>query len=223
MLARARAEGNDQAVRDYVARSARLAAIFCGLLVGVVVAMPEAMLTFGYGAKDAALGADVLRPMVLAQGAFAMLGIATTILTSLGRERAAAWLTVGAVVGVGGACWLAVPGAAFGHDQLVRSAEASGAVLACVMGIGAALVQSLTKAFVPWKTVVRVGLTVVGCVALGFVMPHVGRLLVPVAAAVVGGGYVVVLLLTRELGRSDLAMLRGLGGRKRASSAVKPG
>ena len=101
MLVRARAERDDGAVRAYVARGARLAALFCGLLVGVLVAMPESLLAFAYGAADAVQGADVLRTMALGQGAFAMLGIATTVLTSLGRERISALLTLGAVLAVG--------------------------------------------------------------------------------------------------------------------------
>ena len=119
MVARAQAEGDHAAVRTYVARGARLAAIFGGLLVGIVVALPESLLYFAYG-KDAAGGADVLRTMALAQGAFAMLGIATTVLTSIGRERVGALVTLGAVLAVGAACAILVPSAPFGHDQLTR-------------------------------------------------------------------------------------------------------
>ncbi|MDP9149873.1 MAG: lipopolysaccharide biosynthesis protein, partial [Myxococcota bacterium] len=126
MVARARADADHVAVRAYIARGARLAAIFCGLLVGVVVAMPESMLSFAYGAADASRGADVLRTMAIAQAAFAMLGIATTVLTSLGRERTSALVTLAAVVGVAVGCSVMVPGAALGHAQLVRSASASG-------------------------------------------------------------------------------------------------
>src|ERR1019366_1042541 len=175
MVARARAEGDDAAVRQYVARGARLAAIFCGLLVGVVAAMPESMLAFAYGTADAARGADVLRYMVLAQGAFAMLGIATTVLTSLGRERAAALITLGAVVAVGASCALLVPGAPFGQAQLVRSAEASAGALVISLVVAATLVRSHAGAFVPAATAARVAVAVVACTALGFVMPCFGR------------------------------------------------
>ena len=149
MLARARAEGDEAAVRAYVARGARLAAIFGGLLVGVVVAMPASMLSFAYGAGDAAKGAEVLRVMALAQGAFAMLGIATTVLTSIGRERTAALLTLAAVVAVGGACALLVPGAEFGREQLLRSAQASGVALVVTLVIAAFIVRAQTGAFIP--------------------------------------------------------------------------
>ncbi|MGH7272137.1 MAG: lipopolysaccharide biosynthesis protein, partial [Polyangiaceae bacterium] len=142
MLARARAEKDEASVRAFVLRGARLAALFGGLLVGVIVALPESMLSFAYGQADAARGADVLRVMALGEGAFAMLGIATTVLTSLGRERTAAVLTLGAVLAVTAACCALVPGATFGHEQLVRSALATAVALVLALGIAGAVVRS---------------------------------------------------------------------------------
>jgi stage V sporulation protein B len=219
MLARARAQGDDQAVRQYVARGARLAAIFGGLLVGVVVAMPASMLSFAYGAADAAKGADVLRVMVLAQGAFAMLGIATTVLTSIGRERTAALVTLAAVVAVAAACALLVPGAESGHQQLMRSAEASGGALAVTLVVAGLIVRARTGVFVPAATGVRVLIALASCVALGFVMPRLGRMVTPVAAAAVGVAYLAVLVVTREIGKADLALVMGIVRRKPAKGA----
>ena len=210
MLARAKAGGDAQAVREYVARGARLAAIFGGLLVGVLVAIPESMLSFAYGAADAAKGADVLRTMALAQAAFAMLGIATTVLTSIGRERMAALVTLGAVLAVGAACWAFVPGAAFGHDQLARSAQAAGGALLLTLVVAGVLVKANTGAFVPPATAVRVLAALAACVALGFVAPRFGRLVTPAIAAVIGAGYLAVLVVAGELGKSDLALARGI-------------
>lgn len=214
MVARARAEGDTAAVREYVARGARLAAIFCGLLVGVIVAMPASMLSFAYPVADAVKGADVLRVMVLGQAAFAMLGIATTVLTSVGREGLAAVLTAAAVVAVGGSCWLAVPNAAFGHEQLLRSAQAAAGALAAAMVVGGFLVKTATGAFVPPKTAVRVGAVVAALVALGMFTPRFGRLLTPVVAAVVAGIYLVLLVVVRELSGKDRAMLSALRGKR---------
>ena len=210
MLARAQAAGDRQAVREYVARGARLAAIFCGMLVGVVVALPESMLSFAYGAADAARGADVLRTMALAQGAFAMLGIATTVLTSIGRERMAAVVTLGAVLAVGAACALSVPAATFGHDQLVRSTQAAGAALVVTLVVAGLLVRGRTGSFVPLATGVRVVVALAGCLALGLVTPRFGRFVTPLVAAAVGVGYMALLAATREIGRADLAMIRSL-------------
>lgn len=214
MLARARADNDEAAVRAYVARGARLAAIFCGLLVGVIVAMPQAMLSFAYGAADAARGADVLRMMALAQGAFAMLGIATTVLTSLGRERMSAMLTLAAVIAVAGACTLLVPTAELGREQLVRSAQASGGALVATLVAAGSIVRVRTGAFVPIGTGVRTGLAVAGCVGLGLVLPPVGRLFAPLLAIAVGMAFVALLVLTREIGAADAAMVRALLSRR---------
>jgi stage V sporulation protein B len=218
MLARAHAEKDDAAVRAYVQRGSRLAALFCGLLVGVVVAMPESLLAFAYGA-DAARGADVLRIMALGQGAFAMLGIATTVLTSLGRERTAAAVTLGAFLAVALACAAIVPQADFGHAQLVRSAEATGGALLASLLVAGLLVQVRTGTFVPAVTVLRVGIAVLACFGAGFVMPRVGRLETPAVALLAGAGYIALLVLTREIGGQDLAMVRTLVGRRRRRGA----
>jgi stage V sporulation protein B len=215
MLARASTEGDAEAVRAYVARGARLAAIFGGLLVGVVLAMPASVLGFAYGASDAAQGAPVLRVMVLAQGAFAMLGIATTVLTSIGRERTSARITLGAVVAVGVACALLVPPASFGAQQLVRSATATLFALVLTLAAGAWVVRSFTGAFVPFSTALRVGVALAGCLAFGLVMPRVGRLLTPVLAVVVAAGYVGVLVVTGEIGAADVADVRAMLARRR--------
>ncbi len=214
MLARARAEGDEAAVRTYVARGARLAAIFAGLLVCVIVAMPESMLSFAYGKADAARGADVLRTMALAQGAFTMLGIATTVLTSLGQERAAALITLGAVVAVVVSCVALVSGAPFGHAQLVRSAAATGVALVVSLVVAGAIVRARAGAFVPFATGVRVAVALAACTALGFVMPCFGRLVTPVVALVVAGAYGLLLVVTGEIGPADLALVRAIRAKR---------
>lgn len=214
MLARARAEGDEAAVRVYVARGARLSAIFAGLLVCVIVAMPESMLSFAYGAADARRGADVLRTMALAQGAFTMLGIATTVLTSLGRERSAALVTLGAVVAVAVACAALVPGAPFGQAQLVRSAEATGAALVVSLIVAGAIVRARAGAFVPLATAARVGLALAVCTAIGFAMPRFGRMVTPALALVIAAAYGVMLVVTGEVGPADLALLRAIRSKR---------
>lgn len=209
VLARARAESNDTAVKQYVARGARLAAVFGGLLVAVVVAMPESLLAFAYGA-DAAKGAPVLRVMALGQGAFAMLGIATTVLTSVGKERSAAMLTLVALVGVAVACAILVPSAPFGQPQLIRSAQATALALAATLVVAAVVVVRRTGAFVPAWTAARVGIALAACNAAGLAFPRVSRWLAPGLALGVAILYLVILALTGEVGRADLAMVRGL-------------
>jgi O-antigen/teichoic acid export membrane protein len=182
----------------------------------VIVAMPESMLAFAYGAADASRGAPVLRTMALAQAAFTMLGIATTVLTSTGRERTAALVTLSAVVAVAGACTVLVPGASVGPAQLVRSAQATGLGLVATLVVAGAIVRANTGAFVPVATGARVLLAVAACLAIGLAMPRFGLLATPVMAAAVALVYAGILVATRELRAVDLAMVRALGGKRSA-------
>jgi len=152
--------------------------------------------------------------MALAQGAFTMLGIATTVLTSLGRERSAALVTLGAVVGVGLACAALVPGAPFGHAQLVRSAVATGAALVVSLVVAGAFVRARAGAFVPFSTGARVGLALAVCTAAGFAMPRFGRLVTPVMALAVACAYGLLLLVTGEIGPADLALVRAIRSKR---------
>ena len=223
MLARARAEGDEAAVRAYVARGARLAAIFAGLLVCVIVAMPESMLSFAYGKADAARGADVLRTMALAQGAFTMLGIATTVLTSLGRERSAALVTLGAVVAVALSCAALVPGAPFGHAQLVRSAAATGAALVVVARRGGRDRARAGRRVRPLRDGRARRARPRGV--------RRGRLRDAAASAassrrswpcVVAAAYGVLLVVTGEIGPADLALVRAVRATLAACRAPEP-
>jgi len=213
MLARASADEDRASVRAFVARGGRLAAIFCGLLVSVIVAIPGPLLAFAYGPTDASRGADVLQTMALGQGAFAMLGVATTVLTGIRSERAAALITLMAVVVVAGACSILVPGAPSGHAQLLRSAQASACAMAAALLIAGIVVRARTGAFVPGATILRTGVGIALCGAAGLFMPAVRRLFVPLVAVIVVGIYVGVLVITREVGRAELATLRSLARR----------
>ena len=93
MLAKAKSEEGDPRVAELVARGSRIGAVVCGLMVAVIVAMPQPLIRLAYDADIARAGAPVLRVLVLGQAAFAMFGLVTTILVSLGRERAAMALT----------------------------------------------------------------------------------------------------------------------------------
>jgi Zn-dependent protease len=68
-----------------------------------------------------------------------------------------------------------------------------------------------------------VGLALAVCVAIGLLSPRFGRLVTPIVAAVIAGLYLAVLVVLRELGKSDLSMIKALrGGRGGASASAKP-
>jgi stage V sporulation protein B len=214
MLARAKADGDTDAVKRYVANGARLGAIACGMLVSVVAALPGPLIAFAYPAEYAENGSAALRVLALGQGAFAMLGIAMTVMTSLGREWRATAITSGAVLTVAIACFAFVPGATFGGVQLVRTATATSVALAVALVVAAATVKRMTGAFVPLATAARVGLGVAACAYGGQHLPKMGKLVTPVLAVGVVLAYLAVLVMTRELRAADLAPLKRIAGKR---------
>jgi stage V sporulation protein B len=210
MLARAKAEGDPVRIRLYVERGARLAALACGMMVSVLVAVPASVLRFAYSAEVAERGAHTLRILALGQGAYTMLAIATTILASLGRERKAALITFGTLVAVVVGCVVLTSRATFGESQLEATSIGTSAGLAIALLVAAFQVRKETGGFVPVLTVARVvgALAIAG--AVGSFAPSTGRLLTPFVAIGVAILYVVVLLASRELTGKDAHALRAL-------------
>ncbi len=215
MLARAKAEEGDARVAVLVSRGCRVGAIAAGMMVCVVLAIPESLVKFAYGAEVAARATSSLRVLALGQAAFAMLGLATTILVSLGRERTAMTLTAGALGLLVTACLLAAPRAAFGEGQLHATALAVACALAVALAAGVASVLRVAGAFVPWKTALRVGACVLAAFAVGRWLPVYSKLATPLVAATIVGLYVGTLVLTRELGREDLGLVLAIVRKKR--------
>ena len=216
MLARAKSEEGDTRVAELVARGSRIGAIVCGLLVVVIVAMPESLIRVAYDRDVAAAGGPALRVLVLGQGAFAMLGLATTILVSLGRERAAMTLTALALTLLVVCCTVLIPHASFGRGQIMATATAAATALGVALVFGVMTARKIAGAFVPWKTALRVGICVGAAFALGLFMPTFGKIVTLVVAPCIGLAYVVGLVVLGEIGKSDLALILSIVRRKKA-------
>ena len=207
MLARAKQEEGDARVAELVSRGSRIGAIMCGLMVAVIVAMPESLIRLAYNVEIAASGAPALRILVLGQSAFAMLGLATTILVSLGRERTAMSLTALALGLLVTACVVLVPNAPFGHAQIMAAATAAAGALGVSLVFGVTAARRTAGAFVPLKTALRVGACIAGATILGLYLPRFGKAVTLVVAPAVALVYVVALVVMGELGKSDLALV----------------
>jgi stage V sporulation protein B len=216
LVARAHAAGDAEEVKAYVARGARIGAIACGLMVAVIAAMPGSLLGFAFSKLVAERGESSLRVLALGQGAFAMLGLASTVLVSIGREREAAGITLTALVLVGAGCFGFVPGREFGEAQLITTAIATSVALVLGLGVAAVRVTKTAGAFVPLATAARVVGSLAVAVLLGMRLPRVGKLLMPVEAVAIAIVYVVLLVVTREIGATDVKLVTSLVRRKRA-------
>lgn len=215
LLAKARSEGDHEAVKRLVARGLRIGLLVTGLLVSVIVAMPRSLLRLVYPEQVAERGHDTLHLLSLGMGLFAVLGLCTTVLASLGKEKRAAAITGIATLLVAATGFVLVPQAEFGAAQLQHMATATTAGLLLAVCGGALAVRRAAKSFAPLRTVLRVALAVGLAFALGTVEPHVGKLVTLIMPIGIVLAYAAILLLTGELGASDLAALRGVLRRRR--------
>jgi stage V sporulation protein B len=210
MLAKAKQEEGDKRVAELVARGSRIGAIVCGLMVAVIVAMPQPLIRLAYDAEVAQAGAPALRILVLGQGAFAMFGLVTTILVSLGRERAAMALTALALGLLIVSCMALVPDASFGRPQLMASATAVVGAIVLALVAGVFVARKAAGAFVPGATALRVGLAVALAAFAGMYTPPFGKLMTLAVAPLLAAAYLGILATTREIGKADLALVMSI-------------
>jgi len=214
MLARARSEKNEVDVANYTRAGVRIALVLTGLISGTISSLAPHVLRFAY--KSTAIweqGGPVLRILALGMGSFALLGISCTALTSLGRERVSAGLTAVAVVLVGTGCSLVAPNATFGPEMLLRTAMSTSTALVVAAVAGGIVLRREAGAFVAPSTLVRVLIAVAITVIVGAQMPWVSKPAVLVQGIVMGALYMVVLVVTGELGKQDLGLVKKVLGK----------
>lgn len=216
MLARANAEGDREAVRRYVMTGVRLGVLVVGLVAGTISALAPHVLRFAFPEVIARDGGDALRLLALGMGAFAILGITCAALTSLGRERVSALVTVGTVLLVALCVRSSLVAVDLGKGMV--DAAAAGTTVAMIVASFSAsiLLYRVANGFVRPLTVLRVAAAMAAVGFLGRFVPYLGKLMVPVFAAGVAAAYVVVLVLTGELGRADVGVLKAAFGRRAA-------
>lgn len=215
LLATAHRDRNRNAVAQYTRTGVRLAVIIAGALVSVTASLPGPLLNLVFGQQAAALGARAMFILAIGLGVFAIFGILTTVLTSLGREIASALCTVLALALVVVLCFTFVSGHAYGEGLLIRTAACTSAGLLTACIIAAILVKRTAGAVVPWPTLLRVGVALSAAIAVGRWLPSPGKPLTIVYALVLVLIYTALLVVSRELERRDLALVMTVLGRKR--------
>jgi stage V sporulation protein B len=208
MLATAANSRDSEAIARYVRTGLRLSLIIVGAMVSVTSGLAPRLLALLFGAEAAALGGRALSLLALGFGAFAIFGILTTVLNSLGRERQSMWVTGFAVVVVVSLCFGRARGAAPGEELLWLTAQATATGLAGATLVAAWLVYRAAGALVPPLTLLRTVAALAVAALLARVAFPAGQLMTLVAAAVTPCFYMAVLIATRELGRADLDIVR---------------
>jgi hypothetical protein len=154
-----------------------------------------------------------MQVLTLGFGAFAILGVLTAVLSSLGRERAGAIIVFVAFALVVASCFSIVSGLPFGAELLFRTALSTSAGLVVATICAAVLVRRTAGGVVSASTVIRVLASLAVTIGVARALPDGGRVLTLAESAGVGVLYLGFLVVTRELGGADLATLRQIGGR----------
>ncbi|MFO0617885.1 MAG: lipopolysaccharide biosynthesis protein [Polyangiaceae bacterium] len=211
MLAKANVDRDHVAIARYTRTGMRLAVLLVGLLAGVVMGLPYGLLRFAFADPQIAeLGSKAQPFHAAAMALFALLGVTTTVLTSLRREMWSAGLTALGVGLVVVASVALTPAAVFGGPMMVASAFATLIGLSVTLVVALIVLKKFAGGVVPVLTPIRVGLGVAAMVGVGSVMPFLGRFFAPLEAAALVVIYVVVLVATREIGAADLATVRAV-------------
>jgi hypothetical protein len=193
----------------------RIALVVAGMMVSVTAGLSGPLLRLVFGAQAAELGARSLGFLSLGFGGFAIFGVLTTVLNSLKRERSSALVTGLAAGLVGVLCFFEVRGTEFGEALLFRTAMATSTAIALATLGAAVLVYRAAGAVTAPKTLIRVLAAVFAAVVVGRFLPATGAVKTVLAAAVVAAVYAGVLVVSQELGRKDLAMIRAVIARRR--------
>jgi stage V sporulation protein B len=207
VVSKATLEGDREATAGFVRGAMRFSALGLGAMLAVLGGMPGGVLRLAYR-PPFDQGAPVLRWLSLAQGAFALSVIGTTIVLAAGRTAAATALmaTMLAAVFAGNLVGLAASPA----DLSALTHTALGTLFGCLVGlvVVGAYVRRTFGAFLSLATAARVTACAVGAAAVGAWVPWPGKVGTLAGAAVIALVYAALLLATRELGAAEIARIR---------------
>jgi stage V sporulation protein B len=185
-------------------------------MVSVTAGLSDRLLLLVFGARAAELGGRSLELLSLGFGAFAIFGVLTTVLNSLKKERSSALVTAGAAAVVALLCWLRVRGSEFGEGLLFRTAIATSVGLLLATAGAGVLVYRAAGAIVAPLSAVRVIAAIAIAVTIGRFLPEGSKVFTVACMLIVGLCYLVLLVLSRELGRADLALFQRVLARGKA-------
>ncbi|MBI5518193.1 MAG: lipopolysaccharide biosynthesis protein [Deltaproteobacteria bacterium] len=216
LVSRATLEGDRETTRGFVRGALRFSALALGAMLSVLAGLPRGVLRLAYR-PPIDEGYTALRALSVAQGAFALSVLGTTLVVASGRTRAATGLMAAMLTAV------------FAGDALALSAlaprlgvvygTALGTLGGCLFGLLAVglYVRSAFGGFVTAPTALRVLLATGVSAGLGACLPPLGKAATLGASAALVVVYLAALALTRELGPTELATVKRLLGRRSAT------
>jgi stage V sporulation protein B len=215
LLASAHKAGDRQAVARYVRAGVRVAMIVAGLLVSVTSGLSGQLLRLVYSPEVALLGTRAMQTLTLGFGVFAILGVLTAVLSSIGREREGATVVAVAFSLVVALCFLWARGAPLGEEILRKTALSTSAGLVLAATCAAVLVARAAGSVVAKLTALRVVAALSVSIFFARQLPVAGKVFTLAECAAVVVVYLVGLTATRELGAADVAVVSGVIRRRR--------
>lgn len=213
LLANARAQGRDQEVSGLILRGLRIALIVAGLIISTLIAVPGGLLALVFGAEAAELGADSMRILAVGMGFFAVLGVITSAMNSLGAERQSFALIGLAAILVASLCIFVAKIDDLSPRLLIRVAAATSTAMIIATACAAGALKKLFDAQLPWLTFLRTTVSVGLSGAAGAHLFQGGHLMTLLGAVATAITCLVLLVVTREVKATDWQQLKGLAGR----------
>lgn len=207
LLASAQAKGENREVAALVTRGLRIALIVGGLIISTLVAVPGGLIALVFGAEASAIGAGSMRILAVGMGFFALLGVMTSAMNSLGAEKESFTLIGLAAVLVIALCILGARDHQLSADLLSRVAAATSAAMILATIVAAYRLRAVSGGGITLLSFLRTSaaIAVAGVLTSRFFTGgHLSTLLGAFAAALT---FVVMLIVTRELSRTDLDLI----------------
>lgn len=210
LLARAKGDAQPEVVRQLIERGLRISMLLAGAIVSVVVAVPEGLLTLVFQAEAAELASQSMRVLAVGMGFFALLGVTSSALNSLGEERRSLTLIALAVVLVTSLC------VGFARDEqlspalLTRVATATSLALIVTSVCAGWVLFRVTGAAPGWLTLLRTLLASGGSASVIAAFVPAGPMFTLLGAMGTLSVYWALLSLLGELTRRDWHLLRAV-------------
>lgn len=226
LLAKAQADQDSAQVASLIERGLRLAVLVAGCIITTLVTVPDGLLFVVFGGEASALGSEAMRILAAGMGCFALIGVMTSAMNSIGAERASFVLTLLAVILVTSLCFVLTRSDALNAQLLSHVALATSTAMALTTLATAGVLRRVAGASLRGLTLARV-LVSAGVVAwstspLFLVDP--GSTKLDAAVSTLAGAcsstlaFLLLLALSGELRRRDWDDLKALFSSSKRSS-----
>jgi len=203
LLAKAQGQGQAAHVAQLISRGLRLSLLITGLLISTLIACADGLLQLVFGPETAALAAPAMRILAVGMGAFALLGVMTSALNGLGRERLSLALIFVATALVCTLCSLSLRGSVLDARMLERAAWGTSLGMLLTTATGAVLVRKVAQQSLGLLSTLR---TLIAVAAASLITAQIlpsGALWALVGAPLSAGIYVLSQVALREITAQD--------------------